>query len=138
MKKFSNTTRFFIIVKNISKLLKPIISRFCNINVPLYNNINLYKIKHKVVKTKIYNIEKIINDIHINNINQKCNILYNEGISSINIINYINNLPNNDKKNLNFDYYNKIKKEIKNEKLLIFYILFNFFIRKNIKLNNLF
>lgn len=138
IEKFSNTTRFFIIVKNISKLLKPIISRFCNINVPLYNNINLYKIKHKVIKTKIYNIEKIINNIHINNINIKCKFLYNEGVSSINIINYINTLPNNDKKYKFLIYYNKIKKEIKNEKLLIFYILFNFFIRKDIKLNNLF
>ena len=138
IEKFSNTTRFFIVVKNISKLLKPIISRFCNINVQLYNNINLYKIKHKIIKTNLYNFKPILDNITINNINNKINILYNNGISSINIIDYINTLPDNSKKYKFLIYYNKIKKDIKNEKLLMFYILYNFFIRKDIKLNNLF
>ena len=44
---FSHNTRFFIIVEDKYKLLKPILSRFCEINVPepLYkdNIINLYK-----------------------------------------------------------------------------------------------
>ena len=138
IEKFSNTTRFFIIVKNISKLLKPIISRFCNINVPLYNNINLYKIKHIVVKKKIYDIKNLIQNITIDNINNKINNLYIMGISSIDIIDYINTLPNDSKKFKFLVYYNRIKNDIKNEKLLLFYILFNFLIRKDIKLNNLF
>ena len=60
------------------------------------------------------------------------------GISSIDIIDYINTLPNDSKKFKFLVYYNRIKNDIKNEKLLLFYILFNFLIRKDIKLNNLF
>ena len=35
IEKFSHTTRFFIIVENKNKLLKPIRSRFCDIYIPL-------------------------------------------------------------------------------------------------------
>lgn len=138
IEKFSNTTRFFIIIKNISNLLKPIISRFCNINVPLYNNTNLYKIKHNIVKKKKNNIKKLLKNINIDNINDKINDLYLKGVSSIDIIDYINSLPNTNKKYRFLIYYNKIKKNIKNEKLLLFYVLFNFLIRKDIKLKNIF
>ena len=34
IEQFSHTTRFFILVENTDKLLKPIVSRFCNIFVP--------------------------------------------------------------------------------------------------------
>ena len=35
IEQFSHTTRFFIVIDEYRKLLKPIISRFCNIQVPL-------------------------------------------------------------------------------------------------------
>ena len=35
IEQFSHTTRFFIIVENQNKLLRPILSRFCNIHIPL-------------------------------------------------------------------------------------------------------
>ena len=35
IEQFSHNTRFFIIVENINTLLKPILSRFCNIYIPL-------------------------------------------------------------------------------------------------------
>ena len=35
IEKYSHTTRFFIVVENKDKLLKPILSRFCDIYVPL-------------------------------------------------------------------------------------------------------
>ena len=34
IEQFSHTTRFFIIVENTDLLLKPILSRFCNIYIP--------------------------------------------------------------------------------------------------------
>jgi len=37
IEQFSHTTRFFIVVQEQSKLLKPIVSRFCNIYIPLCN-----------------------------------------------------------------------------------------------------
>ena len=52
---FSHTTRFFIIVENKYSLLKPILSRFCEIYVPqpLIDKtvINL----HNINVTKVYN-----------------------------------------------------------------------------------
>ena len=40
IERFSHTTRFFIVVEDKNKLLKPILSRFCNIYValPIVNN----------------------------------------------------------------------------------------------------
>jgi len=35
IEQFSHTTRFFIIIEDIDSLLKPILSRFCNIYIPL-------------------------------------------------------------------------------------------------------
>ena len=35
IEQFSHTTRFFILVENENRLLKPILSRFCNIYIPL-------------------------------------------------------------------------------------------------------
>ena len=50
---FSHTTRFFIIVEDKYKLLRPILSRFCEIYIPepIYNGkyINLYK--HTIEQT---------------------------------------------------------------------------------------
>ena len=34
IEQFSHTTRFFILVENENRLLKPILSRFCNIHIP--------------------------------------------------------------------------------------------------------
>ena len=39
IEQFSHNTRFFIIVENIETLLKPILSRFCNIYIPQPRNI---------------------------------------------------------------------------------------------------
>ena len=42
IEKFSHTTRFFILVENENRLLKPILSRFCNmyIRLPIIENEN--------------------------------------------------------------------------------------------------
>jgi len=132
---YSNTTRFFIIVNDKNKLLKPIISRFCNIYVPYYNNINLYNLnKTKNKKLKKY-LEKCLKNININNIVDKVNIIYNNGISSLDIKDYLMNKKNKDY--LKIIHFLKIKNEFKNEKFLIFNILFIFFIRKDLSLKNI-
>ena len=52
---FSHTTRFFIIVEDKYKLLKPILSRFCEIyiSLPLINN--------KITNLYTYNLDKYFN-----------------------------------------------------------------------------
>ena len=71
---FSNTTRFFIIIEDKSKILKPLISRFCDIYIPFptinnkeqnlyqYNkqNIQIYK-QNNTKRLTWLNILMIIN-----------------------------------------------------------------------------
>jgi DNA polymerase III delta prime subunit len=59
---FSHNTRFFIIVNNKSKLLKPILSRFSEIYIPLPI------INSKKINLHIYNINKKLKNKENNNI----------------------------------------------------------------------
>ena len=60
IEQFSHTTRFFILVNNVNRLLKPILSRFCNIYipVPIINNRNISL--HENFKDHLTNNEFIV------------------------------------------------------------------------------
>ncbi len=173
---FSNTSRFFIIIENKYKLLKPIISRFCDIYVPLPT------IKNKQINLHQYNINQVFkNDENrninnwmkreIGNINQDkenpgkagktgkvgktgkagkaektvkelielTEKIYNHGLSALDVMEYFqNNTELSD--NLKFKfllYFNKIKREYRNEKLLIINILYYIFLRCDFDLENI-
>jgi hypothetical protein len=72
---FSHNTRFFIIIEDKYNLLKPILSRFCEIYIPEpeYNNknINLYKYNldetFKMMDIKTQRIERLKKDIEKDN-----------------------------------------------------------------------
>jgi DNA polymerase III delta prime subunit len=140
---FSNTTRFILIVKNINKLLKPIISRFCKIHVfyPLIDDVHINLHQYKITKIKDsinkYNIyinkrnqylkNKLVkmNDCSVHEISKLTVILINRGYSCLDIINYITTIR--EKKEYHSSIvimFNQIKQNIKNEETLIFYILF--------------
>jgi len=154
---FSHNTRFFIIVEDKYKLLKPILSRFCEIYVhePVYNgsNINLYKYN----LSETYNIQPIKNlriDCLKKELLKKENEiiigvgllelstkLYEKGYNGIDIINLIENT-----KFLNITTckryelliaYNKVRKDFRNEKLLMLFILNFLFLDKNYNLENI-
>ena len=59
IEQFSHTTRFFIIVENQNKLLRPILSRFCNIHIPL-----------PTINDKLISLHKY-KKIHLQSQNQK-------------------------------------------------------------------
>ena len=52
---FSKSTRFILIIQNKDKILKPILSRFCEIYVklPIFDNININLHKH-LINSKNY------------------------------------------------------------------------------------
>ena len=176
---FNHSTRFFIIVEDKYKLLKPIISRFCEIYVPipLLNSkpINLYQYNMKNTmnlaitrRTHLINLRKLIAE----NIESKikkteqldvlllmdfCELLYANGYSGMDIINLferdtemiIGNITNSETPekvgNLFKDYeiteekfvslmlvFNMVKKEIKNEKILMLFVLNFIFFDKNV------
>jgi len=150
---FSHTTRFFIVVENKYKLLKPILSRFSEIYVPpplifnhetnlhsyiikqTYNTLTLDNQKQTYVKNVIKTIKKDTEFTELFTIVEK---LYNKGISGLDLINYIQKyMKDSCQKNIILVSFNKIKREIKNEKLLMYLILTFSFIRSNYNLENI-
>lgn len=149
---FSHSTRFFIIVEDKYKLLKPILSRFCEIYVPepIINGkvINL----HNYALNETYNLGKIIKnktdklkkDLRLDKsytlkeIINLCVKLYENGYSCLDIINFINTSSLHESKIYEFMIiFNKIKKDFRNEKLLMLFILHFFLFRSDSTLENI-
>ena len=117
---FSHTTRFFIIVEDKSKLLRPIISRFCDIHFPPIEN---EKKSKNIYLTFINNSIKKLKS-NKNDIIKISDTFYEKAISANDIIEYIYKyFPENEEKYKILIITQKVKKEFRNEKLLIFFIL---------------
>ena len=158
IEQFSNNTRFFIIVENKDNLLKPILSRFCDIYIPYskynttdknkktndltsYYSISKTQYHNEYDKERIKKLRKYVyqkkNYINLESCNNLAEKLYNLGYSGIDILELIKNEDNIKEKYLFLIYFNKIKKEFRNDKILIFIILYFVFMRKNIELENI-
>ena len=134
---YSNNTRFFIVVENKHKILKPILSRFSHI---------YFNKKINIIDNKIYNPNKkmnvLNNMLHNFNKNENVNIIdilnltnkiYNNAIGCNLLINYLNyKLEDNFKKEQFLSIINNYKSYFKNDKLIILFSL-NFFYLRNIK-----
>jgi len=144
---FSHNTRFFIIVENKYNLLRPILSRFCEIYIPepTYKGktINLYK--HNIDET--FNLKEVNNTRSewlkkqiVKNIDDKtntkdimlfCSTLYEKGYSGLDVIKLLENTSflekqiNNEKRYELLIAFNRVRKELRNEKLFMMFI-FNF------------
>ena len=126
---FSHNTRFFIIIEDKSKLLKPIVSRFSDIYIPYptinkkIENLHSLNIKYEN-KSKINHLKKNLSNLdNINNfdITEK---LYNKNINYLDLIDYIKlQLKDNDLKYTLLLVIQKIRKEFRDEKLLILFII---------------
>jgi replication-associated recombination protein RarA len=164
---FSHNTRFFIIVEDKYKLLKPILSRFCEIYIsePIYNgdNINLYKynlnetFKMKTIKTqRIEWLKKELDKTFIQSkmiTNEKKNgdlnilintsvKLYEKSYSALDIIfllekNTFDSFLTVEKKYELLFTFNKVKRDFRNEKLMIMFILNFLFLDNKYSLENI-
>ena len=159
---FSHTTRFFIIVQDKYKLLKPILSRLCEIFIyePVIKakKVNLHK--HNIQLTfnvteandkKMYRwFDKEFQPLQlagpsaeagpsIQDLMELANKLYEKGYSGLDLMKYIEQTKtmNDMKKYQMLLVFNKIKKEFKNEKLFILFILNFFLLRSNYDLENI-
>ena len=153
IEKFSHTTRFFILVENENRLLKPILSRFCNMYIPLpiiekkpqslhtYNKLEIIK-NDVLIKRRQWLKKNIVKKTHYKDI-LSCNLfakkIYQKGYNGIDLIDLIENENSikNDNKYLFLIYFDKIRSEYRNEQLFIFVILNLFFMRKNLNLENI-
>lgn len=159
---FSHNTRFFIIVEDKYKLLKPVLSRFCEIYIPdpvhLGRQINLHKYNidqlfKKNATTTDWLKKTILADTHdqidetkrdklsivLRDLSAK---IYEKGYSALDIMALIEQptfLPDLDlvKRYELLFAFNKIKKEFRNEKLLIMFVLNFVFISSNVSLENI-
>ena len=157
---FSNTTRVFIIVEDKYKLLKPILSRFCEIcihnpiidgsatNLYNYNVIQTYGSPTAYMVCRQANLrttleqldEKVKNTpaLTIDDLIIVAEQLYEGAYSANDVIKYYQ-----DKYPREFKYlqmllaYNKMKIEIRNEKLAILFCLNFEFISSNADLQNI-
>ena len=153
---FSHNTRFFIIVEDKYKLLKPILSRFCEIYIsePEYNGkiINLYKynINQLFELTDIKNqrnswlkkeIQKTIKtNMSTEDLQTFVTKLYEKSYNALEIIKLIEEgcfLLDDEKRYELLVAFNKIRKDFRNEKLLLMFILNFTFIDKEKSLDNM-
>jgi DNA polymerase III delta prime subunit len=156
---FSHNTRFFIVAEDKYSLMKPILSRFCEIYVPepVVNGsiINLYKYNlDEVFKMKDIFItrqewlkkellkfsKKKITIDDLMNISVK---LYEKSYSGLDIIEllenpkFLDNLITYEKRYELLVCFNRVRKEFRNEKLLILFILHFVFLSSNLSLENI-
>ena len=159
---FSHNTRFFIIVEDKYKLLKPILSRFCEVYIPepIINGIgiNLYKynldevykmkdvksqrsewLKKELQKIQIKIDENKQNEIDLYNTSIK---LYEKGYSGMDIIQLLENplLYSNLTQCKRFELlftFNKVRKEFRNEKILMLFMLNFLYLDIQLSLENI-
>jgi DNA polymerase III delta prime subunit len=172
---FSHTTRFFIIVQDKYKLLKPILSRLCEIFVyePIIKNkrVNLHKHilnntfrtiipekkSHKWFEKKFNCLKTLLEptqepkaeptqepkaepEQQYKHLMLFANECYEKGYSGLDLMTYLdNNCKDIDdiKKYQMLLIFNKIKKDFRNEKLFILFILNFMLLRSNVDLENI-
>jgi DNA polymerase III delta prime subunit len=156
---FSHNTRFFIIAEDKYNLMKPILSRFCEIHVPepyLNDNlINLYQHNlnevFKLNDVKNRRIDWLKKDL-IKSVNKKTNIedlmklcvkLYERAYNALDVMNLLEN-PKFLEKIITIEKryelivcFNRVRKEFRNEKLLLLFILNFVFLSSELSLENI-
>ena len=156
---FSHNTRFFIVAEDKYNLMKPILSRFCEIYVPepVINGaiVNLYKYKlnnlfnMKDVKTTRFEalkkelLKTMNKKITIDKLMALCAKLYEKGYSGLDIIQLLENHKflettlSVEKRYELLIAFNRVRKEFRNEKLLILFILNFVFLSSELSLENI-
>lgn len=154
---FSYNTRFFVVAEDKYKLMKPILSRFCELYVPepIYQgkiiNLNSYLLE-KTYKTKSYKTARMtwlkkelqkLFDISSEKmtlpfIAEKSVLFYEKGYNSIEMMDVIKNMQiDNDIIEI-YLCHNKMRKEIRNEKILMLMIMNCIYLQnKDIDISNL-
>jgi hypothetical protein len=159
---FSHTTRFFIVVENKHKLLKPILSRFCEIyipdksetDVPVYRSLhtinidNIYGLRDLTREARLRVLMPEFQDMMENGFNvekhdykwfmQLSNRLYEAGISCLDVLQFFEEDAATLAKDLfrvQFVFH-KIKSEFRCEKMLMMYLFDYMFLRSDRSLKN--
>jgi DNA polymerase III delta prime subunit len=156
---FSHNTRFFIIAEDKYNLMKPILSRFCEIYIPepvindkiinlyQYNLDNIFKLSdiknHKLEWLKKELTKSVNKKISLEDLMLLCTKLYEKAYSALDIINLLENnkfldsILTTEKRYELLLCFNRVRKEFRNEKLLILFILNFVFLSSELSLENI-
>lgn len=156
---FSHNTRFFIIAEDKYNLMKPILSRFCEIYIPepvvddkiinlyqynLNNTFDTLAIKQyrlEVLKKEI--LKSMKTNISLNDLMLLCTKLYEKAYSALDIINllkrsnFLETVITTEKRYELLVCFDRVRKEFRNEKLLILFILNFVFLSSELSLENI-
>ena len=156
---FSHNTRFFIIAEDKYNLMKPILSRFCEIYVPepmikkqivnlyKYNLENVFKLK-QVKTTRLDSLRKDIlkslsKDTGVNELVAYCNKLYEKGYSALDVLTLLENprfledILSQERRHELLISFNHMKKDFRSENLLFFFIFHFIFLSSDLSLENI-
>ena len=156
---FSHNTRFFIIAEDKYNLMKPILSRFCEIYVsePTFEDksINLYQYNlNRIFQMKDIKIQRIellkkelikyINiKITLDTLINLCSKLYEKAFCALDIMyllentKFLENKISTEKRYELLMCFNRVRREFRNEKLLILFILNFIFLSSELSLENI-
>jgi DNA polymerase III delta prime subunit len=156
---FSHNTRFFIVAENKYNLMKPILSRFCEIYVPepvidgdlinlyKYNLNNVFKLngqKNIRLETLKKELLKLVNKkIQTVELISICIKLYEKGFSALDILTllenpkFLDNIINEEKRYELLICFNNVRKEFRNEKILLLFIINFIFLSSELSLENI-
>jgi DNA polymerase III delta prime subunit len=156
---FSHNTRFFIIAEDKYNLMKPILSRFCEIYIPepviddkiinLYQyNLNTVFNMSDVKQSKLDWLKKELSKsvnikTNLEDLMLLCTKLYEKAYSGLDIINLLENtrfldsILSIEKRYELLICFNRVRKELRNEKLLILFILNFVFLSSELSLENI-
>lgn len=154
---FSHNTRFFIIVEDKYKLLRPILSRFCEIYVPepiihgkqvnlySYNLESIFQLSEYKTKRLDWLKKELTKYTRLPAVDEKALIelsikLYEKSYSGLDVMKLIENGFGSISESKKYELlvsFSKVKKEFRNEKLLLFFILHFLLCDKEYNLENL-
>jgi DNA polymerase III delta prime subunit len=135
---FSNYTRFFIVIENKSKLIKPILSRFSSMHVyrpkvkrkvtdlHTLQNIKvpraLYRKKHMAIKEIFTQCDS--ETLTTQDMIEQVDKIYEKGGSALDFIQYIQEHLEDSREKYDLLLYSEIlKQEVRNESMLMFLLL---------------
>jgi hypothetical protein len=161
IEQFSHNTRFFIVIEDKYSLMKPILSRFCEIYVPepvvngIPVNLYTYNINETFKMQELHQkrLEWLIKELHkytdpnkaekVQDFVSLSTKLYEKGYSGLDVLTLLENpkcldsIITLERRYELLVCFHKIKKEIRNEKLILLFI-FNFvFLSSKISLENI-
>jgi DNA polymerase III delta prime subunit len=156
---FSHNTRFFIIAEDKYNLMKPILSRFCEIYIPepviddkiinlyQYNLNKVFKLtdvkQHKLEWLKKELTKTVNKKTNLEDLMLLCTKLYEKAYSALDIINLLENtnflesILSTEKRYELLICFNRVRKEFRNEKLLILFMLNFVFLSSELSLENI-